>query len=205
MLRAAELAAIRGDRKLFSGLSFTLETGELLHVDGPNGSGKTTLLRILCGLGTPSEGTVYWCGAPIRALGDAYRAELVYLGHHSGVKDELNALENLRISSRLAGQEVSEAEALAALAHIGLLGLEDLPARVLSQGQKRRVALARLLLTRARLWILDEPFTALDAAAIGLLRTAVVDHLGRGGLVVLTTHQRVELNAVTVRRIEMGR
>jgi heme exporter protein A len=204
MLQGEALAAIRGDRGLFSGLSFQLAAGELLYVNGPNGSGKTTLLRMLCGLVLPAAGRVLWEGREIHALGDAFRAELAYCGHHNAIKDELTALENLRIGGRLAGLAVGGAEALAALERIGMAGFEDLPTKVLSQGQKRRVGLARLLLTRARLWVLDEPFTALDTAAIELLQTTIRDHLDRGGMAVLTTHQPVAIDAATVKQIRMG-
>ncbi len=204
MLQGESLAAIRGDRSLFADLDLALSSGELLYVNGPNGSGKTTLLRMLCGLVLPAAGKVCWEGHDIHALGDAFRAELVYCGHHNAIKDDLSGLENLRIGGCLAGLRTSEAEALDALARIGLQGYEDLPSRVLSQGQKRRVGLARLLLTRARLWVLDEPFTALDSAAVELLQQTIRGHLGRGGLVVLTTHQQVAIDAATVKQIRMG-
>ncbi len=204
MLQGEALAAVRGDRGLFTGLSFGLAPGELLYVNGPNGSGKTTLLRMLCGLVLPAAGRVLWDGREIGALGDGFRAELAWCGHYNAIKDELSALENLRIGGRLAGLAVGEAEALDALARIGMSGFEDLPTRVLSQGQKRRVGLARLLLTPARLWVLDEPFNALDVAAVELLRTTIRAHLERGGLVVLTTHQPVAIDAATVKQIRMG-
>lgn len=204
MLRAADLAAVRGDRRLFQDLGFSLEPGELLYVNGPNGSGKTTLLRMLCGLVTPSEGSISWQGADIGTLGDAYRAALVYLGHQNAIKEELTALENLRIGSRLAGVSVSEDEASEALGRMGLHGLEELPTQVLSQGQKRRVGLARLLLTRAPLWVLDEPFNALDAAAVELLQAVLREHLGRDGVVVLTTHQQVAIDTPSVKQIGLG-
>ncbi len=204
MLQGEALAAIRGDRGLFAGLSFELAPAELLYVNGPNGSGKTTLLRMLCGMVLPAAGRVLWDGQEIGALGDLFRADLAYCGHHNAIKDELTALENLRISGRLAGIAVGETEALDALARIGMAGYEDLPTRVLSQGQKRRVGLARLLLTEARLWVLDEPFNALDAAAVELLRTTIRAHLDRGGMAVLTTHQPVVIDAATVKQIRMG-
>lgn len=204
MLQGAALAAVRGDRMLFADLSFDLQASELLYVNGPNGSGKTTLLRMLCGLVTPADGRILWEGEDIRSLGETFRADLLYCGHHNALKDDLNGLENLRISSRLGGRPVGEDEALSALERMGLAGREDLPAKVLSQGQKRRVSLARLLLTRARLWVLDEPFTALDIGAIELLQATIRAHLERGGLVVLTTHQQVSIDAATVKQIRMG-
>lgn len=204
MLQGEALAAIRGDRGLFADLDFSLGAGELLYVNGPNGSGKTTLLRMLCGLVLPAAGRVCWEGRDIQALGDAYRAELAWCGHHNAIKDDLSGLENLRIGGRLAGLATGAAEALDALARMGLQGFEDLPTKVLSQGQKRRVGLARLLLTRARLWVLDEPFTALDSAAVETLQQTIRGHLERGGLVVLTTHQQVAIDAATVKQIRMG-
>lgn len=204
MLRGVALAAVRGDRRLFAGLDFALDAGELLYVNGPNGSGKTTLLRMICGLVAPAEGSLSWNGEDIRRVGDAYRAEVVYLGHLSGVKDELNALENLRINCRLAGHGPSGADLLRALETMGLDGIEALPAKVLSQGQRRRVALARLLLTRAHLWILDEPYTALDSAAVELLQAVIRNHLAQGGLVVLTTHQQVAIDTGTVKQLRLG-
>lgn len=204
MLRGEALAAIRGDRRLFADLDFDLQAGELLYVAGPNGSGKTTLLRMICGLVTPADGRVLWRGEDIHALGDEFRADLLYCGHLGALKDDLSALENLRFSCRLGGRPVSEGEAATALERIGLEGREDLPAKVLSQGQKRRVSLARLLLSQARLWVLDEPFTALDVGAIELLRKTIRAHLESGGLLVLTTHQQVEIDAAAVKRLEMG-
>ncbi len=204
MLNGAALAAVRGDRSLFSGLDFELRAGELLYVNGPNGSGKTTLLRMICGLALPADGRVLWGGEDIRALGELFRAELLYCGHHHALKDDLSGLENLHIGSRLGGYPAGEEEVLAALARMGLTGLEDLPAKVLSQGQKRRVGLARLLLSKARLWVLDEPFTALDSGAVELLQSAIRTHLERDGLVVLTTHQQVSIGAAVMKQIRMG-
>lgn len=204
MLEAVDLACERGSRRLFSGLSFTLAAGELLLVTGPNGAGKTSLLRILCGLTPPSGGEVRWQGKTIAGLGEEFRGQLFYLGHHNGVKDELTARENLLISCRLAGEPLTEDAARATLAHMGLAGREDLPARLLSQGQRRRVALARLLITRAPLWILDEPLTALDARAVALIQGRLAAHLAAGGLVVLTTHQPIQVDDVTPRRLELG-
>ncbi len=204
MLRGVALAAIRGDRSLFADLSFELAAGELLYVNGPNGSGKTTLLRMLCGLVLPAAGKVTWDGDDIHALGDSFRAELAWCGHHNAIKEDLTGLENLRIGACLAGLATGEPEALAALERMGMRGFENLPTKVLSQGQKRRVAVARLLLSRARLWVLDEPFTALDITAVGVLQATIRGHLERGGMVVLTTHQQVAIDASTVKQIRMG-
>jgi heme exporter protein A len=204
MLEAHNLACQRGDRTLFSGLSFTLACGELMQVAGPNGSGKTSLLKILCGISSPVEGEIRWQGQDTRKQGEAFRASLLYLGHQNAVKEDLSALENLQIAATLAGEPLEEARALDALDRIGLLGREYLPAKVLSQGQKRRVTLARLLVSRVPLWILDEPLTALDVRAIELIQNRLAEHLSAGGMVVLTTHQPIDVPGVAPRRLEMG-
>jgi heme exporter protein A len=204
MLEVSHLEAVRGDRRLFTELSFSMQAGELLYVNGPNGAGKSTLLRMLCGLVMPTAGEVLWNGATIRSLGDEYHKELLFHGHLSAIKAELSGLENLRISTALSGQEVTEADALGALDRMGLRGFEDLPAKVLSQGQKYRVALARLLLSKASLWILDEPFTALDKASVELLKSIFSGHLVNQGIIVLTTHQDVAIDAATVKQIKLG-
>jgi heme exporter protein A len=204
MLEVLHLACQRGERTLFSGLSFTLAPGELLQVGGANGSGKTSLLRILCGLSPPEAGEVRWEGKSIRDIAPDFRTQLFYLGHHNAIKDDLTALENLRLAAVLAGEPVSETEARRALAEMGLAHREDLPAKVLSQGQRRRVALARLLVTRTRLWILDEPLTALDARAVEHIAARLSAHLAAGGLIVLTTHQPIDVPGVVPRRLDMG-
>jgi len=205
LLQVRGLECRRGDRRLFHDLDLELGAGELLYVRGANGSGKTTLLRTLCGLILPTQGEISWRGHAIRSLRDHYTADLLYLGHKNGVKDDLTAVENLRVLAVMDGHGIAEREAWEALGRIGLRGHEDLPVRVLSQGQRRRVALARLLVTRAPLWILDEPFTALDVAAVGLLQEVVRDHLGQGGMVILTTHQEVPLTSASVRSLSLGR
>lgn len=196
MLQASGLECVRGDRRLFSDVGFTLQRGTLLHVQGPNGSGKTSLLRILAGLSPPERGRLEWDGQPVRELGDQYRATLAYLGHLNALKDDLSAVENLLVSERLAGGEVDEPRARTALAGLGLARHADLPTRVLSQGQKRRAALARLAFrAHCRLWVLDEPFVALDATAVERLGETIAAHLRDGGIVVLTTHQTVDVPA----------
>jgi heme exporter protein A len=196
VLTVQDLEARRGRRVLFSGLSLDAAPGRLLRVAGANGAGKTTLLRMLVGLSTPTSGEVRWRGQPIARQRDAFHRELVYLGHAAALKDELSAHENLQMLAALGGDAVTRAEAAAALDAAGLKGRERLPARVLSAGQRRRVALARLALAGPqRLWVLDEPFNALDSAAgewlAGLLRA----QLARGGVVVLTSHQAVPVDA----------
>jgi heme exporter protein A len=204
MLEAVELECVRGDRRLFSGLNFGLEAGELLHLHGHNGSGKTTLLRVLCGLLLPSGGEVRWDGRSIRELREDYTAELTYIGHKNGIKGELTGVENLQIACRLDGVVVSEGQAWDTLEQMGLRGHEDLPAKTLSQGQRRRVALARLMLSKTRLWILDEPFVALDKMAVGHLQSVIRDQVARGGMVILTTHQEVSLTQGHLRQLQLG-
>jgi heme exporter protein A len=201
MLEVRGLACARGEQQLFSNLSFDLSAGELLQVQGENGKGKTTLLRALCGFIEPLAGQVRWQGQNIRELGEDYPGELIYLGHLNAIKDELNALENLRISCGLAGSAVSDSVAIAALRRMGLRGRETFPVKVLSQGQRRRVALARLLVSNAPLWILDEPLAALDVGAVGLMQSLIGEHLAKRGMVIFTTHQPLEVAGVPTRRL----
>jgi heme exporter protein A len=204
MLEARELECVRGDRRLFHGLRLRLEPGELLYLHGHNGSGKTTLLRTLCGLMQPAAGEILWQGANIHAAREDYARALLYLGHKNGLKGDLTAEENLRLAATFGGRPLDREAAWEVLARLGLRGHEDLPARVLSQGQQRRVALARLLALPAPLWILDEPFTALDAAAVSLLQQVIGAHVAAGGLVLLTTHQEVSLTTGAVKRLSLG-
>lgn len=197
MLEGVELECERGGRALFRGLSFSLRGHELLRVAGANGSGKTSLLRILCGLLSPQAGEVRWNGAPIQRLREEYARNIVYLGHAPAVKDDLSAAENLAIACRLAGRRVAAESVSDALARFGLSGAA--PVKKLSQGQRRRAALARLWLSAAvPMWLLDEPFTALDAAGVALLRGLIEGHIGRGGAVVYSTHQDPGMAATRV-------
>jgi len=206
MLVANGLECLRGERRLFRDLGFELEPGMLLEVQGANGSGKTSLLRMLCGLLAPTAGEILWNGADIGSLGEAYRGELAYLGHQNAIKDDLTAVENLLVSETLAEAAVTRASAREALARLGLRGHEELPTRVLSQGQKRRAALARLLFReRCRLWVLDEPFVALDAQAVRDVAGIIAGQLGGGGIVVFTTHQEVPVEAPKRVALRLGR
>lgn len=204
MLEALSVGCVRGERRLFSGIGFTLAAGQLLRVSGANGSGKTSLLRILCGLLTPAEGEVRWNSAAIGSQRDDYHRSLSYIGHLNGLKDELNPLENLEIGATLAGIPAGLEARIAALDAFGLASSAYAPVRYLSQGQRRRVALARLALSAAvPLWILDEPFTALDAHAVARLEGLVAGHVRSGGMVVLTTHMEVSIAATDVLRIDL--
>jgi heme exporter protein A len=193
VLEAAGLDCERGGRILFRSLSFAVAPGDVLRVAGPNGSGKTSLLRLLCGLLAPTQGEVRWRGTPIPSLREEYTRELVYIGHAAALKDDLTPFENLDISCRLAAQPAPREALLGALS---AFAVPDLPVRKLSQGQRRRAALARLLISeRKPLWLLDEPFAALDAAAASYTDEVIVRHLQAGGSVVYTTHQQVALDA----------
>ncbi|HSV35870.1 MAG TPA: cytochrome c biogenesis heme-transporting ATPase CcmA [Ramlibacter sp.] len=193
MLSGSNLACVRGERPLFSGIDFTVAPGEWLHVRGANGVGKTSLLRILAGLSQPDHGEVRWGDTPVSPGLPAFRRELLYLGHQPAVKEDLSARENLELACALDGCGMAAGAAASALRRFGLGGREDLPVRFLSAGQKRRVLLARLAARRARLWILDEPFTALDTRAVEMLGALAGEHLAAGGMVVLTSHQATPL------------
>jgi heme exporter protein A len=201
MLEIQTLACERGGLRLFSDLSISLSGGGMLRVRGANGAGKTTLLRTLAGLTRPSAGTVRWRGNPID---DDYRREMLFLGHAPAVKDDLTVAENLVYALRIGGVEPSGAQCERALESLGIVRLAALPARVLSQGQRRRAALARLALSaQVPLWLLDEPFTALDGAGILAVSGLCAGHLARGGLLVLTSHQDVDIVAQTLQSIEL--
>jgi heme exporter protein A len=204
MLTVHDLACLRGDRLLFKNVGFELNPGGLLYVLGENGSGKSSLLRMLCGLLMPEVGIVSWGKKTIKEEAENYLSNLTYIGHLNGLKDDLTALENLAMSARAVGNEVAEGNALEALAAIGIKRCANLPARVLSQGQKRRVTLAKLWLSEAKLWILDEPFAALDIASVNLLATRLSEHLASGGMAILTTHQDVAVNAQSTQTLRLS-
>ena len=198
ILELRDVACVRGARTLFSGVTCQLRPGELLRVRGANGAGKTSLLRMLCGLLEPTQGQVLWRGQNIAGLKEEFGAGLIYLGHAAALKDDLTPLENLQVACTLAAQPLALADARRALEDAGLRGHQNTQVRRLSQGQRRRSALARLALaqTQARwapLWVLDEPFNALDADACAWLAGLINAQLRRAGTVVLTSHQDVPL------------
>lgn len=204
LLSVHDLACVRGDRLLFKAMNFSLGVGELLLVQGGNGQGKTSLLRLLTGLARPEQGEVRWRGELIARCQETYHQEMAYLGHANGIKDDLNPLENLRFADGLQGRAYAEDKAVATLERLGLTRCLDLPCRVLSFGQRRRVALAALLLAGATLWILDEPLTGLDVHAVSLMEELIRDHLAAGGMAVATTHQALNLAGVRVQRLLVG-
>jgi heme exporter protein A len=195
-LELHDLECTRGHRLLFSAISARVVAGQLLRVQGENGAGKTSLLRMICGLASPSRGEVRWRGRPIAKQRDEFNAGLAYLGHAPALKDDLSGLENLQAACGLAGMVCTAEAAMQALAQAGLQGRERLPVRALSQGQRKRAALARLVLVGAApIWVLDEPFNALDDAACGWLQALIAAQLARGGVVVLTNHQAAAWDA----------
>ncbi|TRY31341.1 cytochrome c biogenesis heme-transporting ATPase CcmA [Aliiglaciecola sp. M165] len=192
------LACIKQDRVLFEHTDFSVEQSELLYIRGQNGAGKTSLLRILVGLADAAAGTVMYKGENIHKVDQAFNQDLVYFGHKLGLNLTLNGIENLKFWCQLNGITTSEHALFELLELIGLVGLEDLPISQLSAGQQRRVALARLWLkSEAKIWVLDEPFTALDVQGIALLKDKIVSHLGNGGAVIITSHQTLDLDYAT--------
>ena len=195
MLELRAVTCERGGRALFANLNCHVAEGQLLRVQGANGSGKTSLLRMVCGLLPPTQGQVLWCGQTAAKQAEEFGRQLIYLGHAAALKDDLSAQENLHIACLMGGLAVTAAQAHVALQQAGLAGRERTPARQLSQGQRRRVALARLVLAaRVPLWVLDEPFNALDSSATGWLCGLIAAQLTRGGVVVLTSHQALPLD-----------
>lgn len=200
MLEARQLRCERDERILFSDLSFLVKAGEWIQITGGNGVGKTTLLRLLSGLARPDVGGVYWQAQPLHRVRDSYQQNLLWIGHQPGIKTRLSALENLRFFHH----DGDAAQCMNALAQAGLGGYEDIPVNQLSAGQQRRVALARLWLTRATLWILDEPFTAIDVNGVERLTQRMAQHTERGGIVILTTHQPINVATDKIRRIALS-
>jgi heme exporter protein A len=204
MLEALDLAARRGFARLFSGLSFRVDHGEALVVTGANGTGKTTLLRMLAGLSAPAAGEIRWNGVAVAPFDSTLRSVLAFAGHLPALKDELTAEENLQSLLALEGVPVPRSALRSALDDVALGRQSALPARVLSQGQRRRIGLARLTLLPRPLWILDEPVTALDAAGLALLARVVAGHLAKGGLAIAATHAPLGLPESRVRSLALG-
>lgn len=203
MLEIRQLNSIRDERILFENLNFTISPGELVQIEGPNGAGKTTLLRIIAGLGVPESGNVYWSGNPVMHSREKFQRNLLFLGHHPGVKRELSAIENLAFYQKMHGA-LDEAQLWNALACAGLAGYEEIAAGQLSAGQNRRIALARLWITKALFWILDEPLTAIDKSGVCVLENMFQKHLNNGGMVLFTTHQEMFKGNPSLRRIRLG-
>ena len=199
LLKGTDLSCIRDDRVLFEGLAFELVSGQVLLLEGKNGSGKTSLLRILCGFREPDAGQVFWCGD---AINDSqYYADMAYVGHLDGVKKELTVLENLKVS--LALGRSGQYSIQQALTKVHLANYDDVLVQALSAGQKRRLSLARLLITKNIVWILDEPFTSLDKQGIALIETLMFEHCANGGMIVLTSHHDIDLHGIDVQRINL--
>ncbi len=203
VLTVENLQCIRGERTLFESLSFHVASGKLLYVQGDNGSGKTTLLRTISGLSLPQDGKISWNNEAIQSLAEDYTGRVLYIGHLTGIKEDLTAVENLQFAATLAGNNVSYEQAIAALTQVNIARCADLPTRVLSQGQKRRVALARLWLQDNPLWILDEPFTALDAEAIKTLTQHIEVFVTSGGIVIFTSHQEPVFDTKIMQRLRL--
>lgn len=202
-LRVKNLACNRGYRNLFSGLGFSLHSGDSVQLAGANGVGKTTLLKTLCGLRRPESGTVFWGDVDIHAQVNGYDDALTYIGHDNALNPDLTPRENLRMLCRLSGRAGYAGNIDAALATMGLSKSLDRPCRSLSAGQRRRVALARLSLTQASLWMLDEPAAALDVMARTLLAARISEHVASGGMLIFTTHEPLPLVAVSPRILSL--
>ncbi|MDD5333738.1 MAG: cytochrome c biogenesis heme-transporting ATPase CcmA [Rhodoferax sp.] len=202
-LSFSKLACSRGGRQLFQGIDCVLEAGRWLYVTGANGVGKTSLLRMVCGLAPIEAGQILWNGTSIHAQHEAYREDLCYLGHLNALQESMTVDENLIFTAALAGNATEAAQRQQVLADFGVRGRGGQLVRHLSQGQKRRVALSRLALSQARLWVLDEPFVAMDEAGVRMLADLIAAHLGRGGLAVLTSHQLVDIGSVPAQLLEL--
>jgi heme exporter protein A len=202
-LSFSKLGCTKGGRQLFCDIDCELSAGQWLYVTGANGVGKTSLLRMVCGLASVEVGHILWNGTPIQQQADVYRQDLCYLGHLNALQESMTVDENLRFTSALGGLAPERAQRQQVLAHFGLRGRSQQLVRHLSQGQKRRVALSRLALSPARLWVLDEPYVAMDESGICLLADLIGEHLETGGLVVLTSHQKVPIRDLPAQLLEL--
>ncbi|NOI22167.1 cytochrome c biogenesis heme-transporting ATPase CcmA [Vibrio mediterranei] len=204
MLEVTKLTAIRDDRVLFENLSFSLQLGDLVQIEGRNGTGKTTLMRIVAGLGDKEDGEIKWNGEKIESSREDYHQSLLFLGHQTGVKRDLTAFENLKFYQSIHAPDTSTEQIFSALTQVGLAAREDVPVAQLSAGQQRRVALARLWLSKQPLWILDEPLTAIDKQGVKVLEDLFLNHAEQGGIVLLTTHQDMFSDNPKLKKIKLG-
>ncbi|MDP3652340.1 MAG: cytochrome c biogenesis heme-transporting ATPase CcmA [Rhodoferax sp.] len=202
-LSFSKLGCSKGGRQLFQNIDCTLTSGHWLYVAGANGVGKTSLLRMVCGLAPIESGNIYWNGIPIHSQRESYRQDLCYLGHLNALQESMTVNENLSFSAALGGVAPSPIQTQEVLVRFGVGGRGQQLARHLSQGQKRRVALARLALSQARLWVLDEPFVAMDEAGVTMLADLIAGHLSQGGVAVLTSHQQVDIGSVPAQLLEL--
>lgn len=202
MLKVQGLTCFRQDRCLFADLNFELAPGDICQVEGPNGAGKSTLLRALLGLFRPDEGEIFWHDVNVQKQQEVFFQDVLYLGHKFAINADLTPLQNLQAWSDL--HPTSNVNYEHALTKVGLLGLEDIPCHSLSAGQHRRVALARLWLSSAKLWVLDEPFTAIDKAGVKLLQQQFAEHMANGGSVLITTHQDLSMQFDSLKQVKLG-
>jgi len=193
MLETRSLECVRDDRLLFSDLTIKLAAGEVLQIEGANGSGKTSLLRILCGLRLADEGEVLWQGEEVADVREDYYANMIYIGHLPCIKGDLTTMENIRSLLDTRSRSASDDEIEQALAKVGLAGFDDVVSKALSSGQRRRILLAFLQLARAKLWIMDEPLTALDVQGVALVESMLMEHRETGGSAIFTTHHGMQL------------
>jgi len=203
MLEVESLECVRDDRLLFSDLNFTVSEAEVLQIEGPNGSGKTSLLRIICGLRQAEAGNVAWRGESITTSREDYYANMVYIGHLPCIKGDLTVLENVRSLLDTRSLTLSNAEIEVALEKVGLVTYDDVPGKALSSGQRRRILLAFVALSQAKLWILDEPLTALDVQGVSLMESMILEHRAAGGSIVFTTHHGMQLDC-EVSSVQLG-
>lgn len=201
MLEVINLSCVRDERFLFHSLTFDVAAGDIVQIEGPNGAGKTSLLRLLAGLSRPGEGEVRWENKRINQQREQWHQNMLYLGHQPGIKAVLSPLENLRFCH----PDCHDGQIFDALECVDLLGYEEVAVAQLSAGQQRRVALARLWLSRAPLWILDEPLTAIDKAGVEKLMARFTEHADNGGAVILTTHQDLPESGARIRKIQLTR